>query len=152
MPKQAWNPASSAPNQLVSCDLDANPCRRVRGLIRELLSGRDGIMVDDAVLVADELVSNAHRHGRASRTARFSLIDEGRCVRIEVDDASTRQPKLRVPDRSGGRGLVLVDRLASSWGVRNYADHKTVWAELALDRAGSSGHARHLGMAPSRRR
>lgn len=105
-------------------------------------------MVDDAVLVADELISNAHRHGRAPRRCRLALIDQGRCVRIEVDDTSARQPRMRIPDRSGGRGLMLVDRLASSWGVCNHADHKTVWAELALDRAGSSGHARHLTVAP----
>jgi Histidine kinase-like ATPase domain len=134
----------------VSSDLDATSTREVRGLVRDLLHGRDGIMVDDAVLVVDELVSNAHRHGRAARRCRLSLIDEGRCVRVEVDDTSPAQPRLRTPDRSGGRGLVLVDRLASSWGVRNQADHKTVWAELALDRAGSSGHARHLNVAPSR--
>jgi hypothetical protein len=109
-----------------------------------MLNGRAGIMVDDAVLVADELVSNAHQHGRAPRHCRFALIDQGRCVRIEVDDASSAQPRLRTPDRSGGRGLLLVDRLSSSWGVRNDADHKTVWAELALDQAGRSGHARHL--------
>ncbi len=47
--------------------------------------------------------------------------------------------------------MVLVDRLASSWGVENFADHKTVWAEMVLDGAGSSGHARHLGVVPPTR-
>jgi hypothetical protein len=57
---------------------------------------------------------------------------------------------MRTPDRSGGRGLVLVDRLASSWGVQHHADHKTVWAEVALDRtSSSSGPARHLSVAPT---
>jgi hypothetical protein len=136
----------------VTCDLDATSAREVRGLVRELLSGRDGILVDDAVLVVDELASNAHVHARGPRSCRLILIDQDRCVRIEVDDASPAQPRLRNPDRTGGRGLVLVDRLASSWGVRNHGAHKTVWAELALDRAGSSGHARHLNVAPSRAR
>jgi hypothetical protein len=44
--------------------------------------------------------------------------------------------------------LILVDGLSSSWGVRPDAGHKTVWAELALDGAGSSGHARHMAVAP----
>jgi hypothetical protein len=132
----------------VRCDLDATPTREVRRQIRELMAGRDGILVDDAVLVADELISNAHRHGRGPRSCRLVLIDQNRCVRVEVDDTSSEQPRLRTPDRTGGRGLVLVDRLATAWGVRNHADHKTVWAEVALDRAGGGGHARHLTMAP----
>lgn len=151
MPGRAGDAArTEASPRSIQCDLDATPSREVRGLLRYLLSGRDGILVDDAVLVADELVSNAQRHGRAPRRCRLALIDQGRCVRVEVDDSSPAQPRLRTPDRSGGRGLVLVDRLSSSWGVRNHADHKTVWAELALDRAGSSGHARHLTVAPPR--
>jgi hypothetical protein len=142
----------------VTCDLDATSAREVRGLVRELLSGRDGILVDDAVLVVDELASNAHVHARGPRSCRLILIDQDRCVRIEVDDASPAQPRLRNPDRTGGRGLVLVDRLASSWGVRNHGDgdpnravRKTVWAEVALDRAGSSDLARHLAVAPPER-
>lgn len=149
MSKQAWDLTRNQPNLSGGhCDLDATPVREVRRLVRDMLNGRAGIMVDDAVLVADELISNAHQHGRAPRQCRFDLIDHGRCVRIEVDDCSPEQPRLRTPDRSGGRGLLLVDRLSSSWGVRNDADHKTVWAELALDQAGSSGHARHLKSVP----
>jgi two-component sensor histidine kinase len=151
MQRQVWDTARTEPTtQVVSCDLDATPTREVRQLLRELLTGRDGIMVDDTVLVADELISNAHQHGRGPRSCRLALIDQGRCVRIEVDDASPAQPAQRTPDRTGGRGLILVDRLASSWGVRNHPGHKTVWAELALDRPGSSGHAPHLSVAPPR--
>jgi hypothetical protein len=78
----------------------------------------------------------------------LSLTNEDRCLRIEVDDESTHQPRIRTPDMSGGRGLVLVDRLASAWGVQNYAHHKTVWAELVLDDVGTSGRVRHLATAP----
>lgn len=113
-----------------------------------MLADRDGIVVDDAVLVTDELVSNAHQHAQGPRTCRLALVGHGRCLRVEVDDSSFAQPRIRPPDSTGGRGLVLVDRLASSWGVENYADHKTVWAEMVLDGAGSSGHARHLAVAP----
>lgn len=140
----------------VSCELDSMPSREVRRLMRELLTGSEGIVVDDAVLVADELVSNAHRHGRAPRRCRLTLVDGGRSVRIEVDDASPAQPRLRTPDRSGGRGLILVDRLSTSWGVLNHAHpnhptHKTVWAELAMGEAGNSGNVRHVAVGPTTR-
>jgi two-component sensor histidine kinase len=128
----------------MTCDLETTTTRDVRHRVRDLLTGRAGVVVDDAVLVADELVSNAHRHGTAPRVCRLGLIHQGRCLRIEVDDASPHEPKIRTPDRSGGRGLVLIDRLASSWGVYRHGHHKTVWAELVLDRTGSSGHAPYL--------
>lgn len=128
----------------VTCDLEVVTGRDVRDQVRDLLTGRAGVVVDDALLVADELASNAHRHGMAPRVCRLVLLDQGRCLRIEVDDASPYQPLIRTPDRSGGRGLVLVDRLASSWGVQHHGQHKTVWAELDLDPTGSGGHAPYL--------
>lgn len=152
---QPWNsardePEADDPNPThVACDLDKAPNRSVRDLVRSVLTGRTGVMVEDAVLVADELVSNAHRHGDAPRICRLGLRDRGRCLRIEVDDASPDQPRMRTPDSTGGRGLILVDRLATAWGVQHHAHRKTVWAELALDRPGSSGHAPHMAAAPS---
>jgi hypothetical protein len=32
----------------------------------------------------------------------------------------------------GGRGLRLVERLATAWGVRRHADGKTVWCTVRL--------------------
>ncbi|WP_125683038.1 ATP-binding protein [Amycolatopsis sp. WAC 04182] len=128
----------------VAYDLDTTSTRAVRHGVRQALGGYRGLAVDDAVLVADELVSNAHQHGDAPRACRLELTHRG-SLRIEVDDASPRQPRRRTPDGTGGRGLLLIDRLASAWGVRNHADHKTVWVELALNREGN--HAPHLAAA-----
>jgi hypothetical protein len=148
MPGQSESVLSSEPSSMgIDCALDEAPTRSVRQLVRDVLAGHAGITVDDAVLVADELVTNALRHGEVPRLCRLALIGHGRCLRIEVDDASPREPKLRTPDDTGGRGLVLVDRLASRWGFEHHEDHKTVWAELALDTPGSSGHAPHLAAA-----
>ena len=36
------------------------------------------------------------------------------------------------PDADSGRGLLIVDRLASSWGVDYLARGKRVWAEIAV--------------------
>lgn len=148
MPTHESGTGSAEPNPPpdVECDLDTTPVREVRRRVRGLLTGLGGIRVEDAVLVADELIANAHQHGSAPRTCRLTY--RGRRLRIEVDDASPRQPRMRTPDRTGGRGMILIDRLASSWGVQNHPDHKTVWAELALDGPGSSGNAPHLAVPP----
>jgi two-component sensor histidine kinase len=127
----------------VTCDLDQTSTSGLRRRLRDMLSGRDDLVVDDVILVADELATNAVRHGQAPRRCRLSLTERGR-LRIEVDDAAPTQPRTRTPDRHGGRGLVLVDQLAASWGVQRAAQHKTVWAELTLGRSGRGGHASHL--------
>ncbi|WP_369973562.1 MULTISPECIES: ATP-binding protein [Pseudonocardiaceae] len=134
----------------MSCDLDTTPTKHVRRLVRGLVADHGGVVVEDAVLVADELVSNAHRHGAPRRTCRATLIHHGRRLRIEVDDTASGLPRIRPPDHSGGRGLLLVDRLASAWGVQHRAGGKTVWAELALDGAGHNGASRHLAVARAR--
>jgi hypothetical protein len=55
-------------------------------------------------------------------------------VRIEVDDASTEVPVLRDPDRMDehGRGVMLVEQLASDWGVEVHDAGKTIWFELSV--------------------
>ncbi|MFD1052356.1 hypothetical protein ACFQ1S_45640, partial [Kibdelosporangium lantanae] len=57
----------------VTRDLDDVSPSDIRQLVRTLLDGRDGMIVDDAVLVTDELVTNALRHGSASRSCRLAL-------------------------------------------------------------------------------
>jgi len=56
-------------------------------------------------------------------------------VRVEVSDDDSRLPVLAAPDPDalGGRGLAMVDLLASAWGVREEAVGKTVWIELHAD-------------------
>ncbi|SFP40108.1 ATP-binding protein [Amycolatopsis rubida] len=126
------------------CDLGPTSLREIRRAVQRLLAGRDGFLTSDAVLVADELAGNACRHGAAPAKCRLTA-DHGRGVfRIEVDDASSAMPRLRSPDHTGGRGLVLVDRLASCWGVRSFPRHKTVWAEFALDAAASPEQGRSV--------
>lgn len=136
---------SRPPDRSVSLSIDAAVLRVIRQRVRQLVGGRTGVLVDDAVQVTDELVSNAYRHGKPPRTVRLTLLHGGRRLRIEVDDTGPAQPVIRNRDGTGGLGLVLVERLAASWGVQRYADHKTVWAEVDL--ADSSRHhprVRHL--------
>ncbi|WP_354637985.1 ATP-binding protein [Kitasatospora camelliae] len=87
----------------------------------------------DAVLVVAELLGNAVRHGGGA--LRVDLDQQGTRLQIAVTDPGPGRPVpargLR-PDRVGGHGLVIVDRLSLDWGSIPNAGGKTVWADLAL--------------------
>ncbi|WP_406230010.1 ATP-binding protein [Nocardia sp. NBC_01009] len=115
-------------------DLDLIAPARARAMVRELLAPLSGVELADAIQVFDELAANARRHGRAPRRARVSLRADRPLLRIEVDDTGPGVPHLRTPDGTGGRGMILIDRLATAWAYARYHGHKTVWAEIAVDR------------------
>ena len=56
-------------------------------------------------------------------------------VWVEVFDTDMRLPRIRSAAETdeGGRGLYLVDQLASRWGSRPTKDGKAVWFEVAID-------------------
>ena len=82
---------------------------------------------EDVNLVATELVSNAVRHtddgGRMDAWGRDPL-------RLEVHDTSPNLPVTGAPSPTGGRGLRIVDAIASDWGAEPTSDGKVVWAEV----------------------
>jgi anti-sigma regulatory factor (Ser/Thr protein kinase) len=86
--------------------------------------------IDDAVLVASEVVTNAVEHGAGQ--VRVRLLRRGRRIRIEVQDDSPRPPVLLALGRTAerGRGLHIIAELAERWGSRRTAAGKIVWAEL----------------------
>jgi anti-sigma regulatory factor (Ser/Thr protein kinase) len=118
----------------VTVDLDSTNQAVVRRRLRGMLDGAGAPeTVADAVLVADELISNACLHGRPHRLCRLSLDPSRARLRIAVEDGASDPPTPRQPEVSGGRGLLLVDRLAAAWGVTPGPVTKIVWAEIALD-------------------
>ncbi len=98
-------------------------------------------LVDDAVLLTSELVTNAVVHAgtpvqvtcRLSGGAVEVVVSDGHPGRL-VPEAPEREA---VPsERTGGRGLLLPAALASAWGVAYGRASKAVWFRLALDGAG----------------
>jgi hypothetical protein len=87
-------------------------------------------LFDDAELVVSELVSNAIRHANGELRLTLSATDED--LRMEVADGSGTLPIPRQPDPDDeqGRGLLLVDALAHTWGVDRAGSGKTVWAHV----------------------
>ncbi|MEU6477891.1 SpoIIE family protein phosphatase [Streptomyces sp. NPDC047017] len=108
-----------------------------RSFVRDTLQGWGfGDIVDDAVVLTSELVTNAVVH--AGTAADVLCLRSANGVRVEVAD---RYPEREVPlqsaavsmgspDREGGRGLQLCAALAGRWGVEYTPTHKNVWFQL----------------------
>jgi two-component sensor histidine kinase len=103
---------------------------QVREWAQDLLTALEPDSLADAVLVLDELVSNALCHGAVPVRVRLAR-DAGHLL-VEVTDASPRPARQRPPDIDGGRGLLLVDACSRRWGQWRHDTGKTVWAELAV--------------------
>ncbi|MBG0815575.1 ATP-binding protein [Planomonospora sp. ID82291] len=103
---------------------------------RGLLAGRIAAPVlDDALLLLSEVVTNAITHSDSGRTAggrvvvRMACTSEGVHVEVADDGSATCTPAVRVPeaDDDGGRGLWLVDLLAAAWGSKRGEAGGSVW-------------------------
>jgi anti-sigma regulatory factor (Ser/Thr protein kinase) len=108
--------------------------RRARRAVQDLLGDDASIQViRDAILLTSELVTNAIEHSSGGCEVSASF-DRRRCViRVEVSDRSTVKPSPRTNatmEDLGGRGLLIVDRVASRWGSTAAAAGKSVWFEI----------------------
>ncbi|MDQ1446407.1 MAG: hypothetical protein QOI20_2871 [Acidimicrobiaceae bacterium] len=125
------------PQPAVACTrLSSHPTSSAaaRRFVRDVLY-RWRVMVGDEVvlLCTDELVTNAIVH--VGSDVELVMRNGEGVVRIEVHDRSPRPPLRRVPDEDeeSGRGLQLVDALASRWGVEPVGAGKSVWFEVAVE-------------------
>ncbi|WP_406288917.1 ATP-binding protein [Embleya sp. NBC_00896] len=86
--------------------------------------------IDVVVLVACELLTNAHRH--AGGDAGLAVRATKRGIWLAVDDGERAVPVRRDtgPEVEGGFGLHILDTVADRWGVAARADGKAVWAEI----------------------
>lgn len=113
----------------------AQSVRAARRFLREALAaagfdGDDGDVGDVAELLVSELVSNAVLHARSEIEIAVTVL--GNTVRVDVQDGSPRGVVRRRHrlDSATGRGLMLVDRMAASWGVQPREQGKVVWFEV----------------------
>lgn len=87
--------------------------------------------LDDLLLCLSEVVTNAVLHAGPPIQVSGGVVDAK--IRVEVSDGSKAAPVQRVPEHSSptGRGLNLLDKLASDWGVEITSSGKTVWFEIS---------------------
>jgi anti-sigma regulatory factor (Ser/Thr protein kinase) len=99
---------------------------------------------DSAVLLVSEMVTNVlvHTDADALLVAEVAGDPGKRRIRVEVTDASDDLPHRRHPGElaSSGRGLVLMELLAESWGVDPRGEGKSIWFEF-YEPAEPSGEA-----------
>jgi anti-sigma regulatory factor (Ser/Thr protein kinase) len=123
-----------------------------------LASGVQDTVVDDAVLILSELLSNSSRHARPIYEngspdsvrdpagaftsgfirASWQIDALGRLTVAVTDGGGPTRPVPATPSVTarGGRGLAIIRSLAKDWGVRESVPGEvTVWAVLTLQDA-----------------
>ena len=136
----AVDPAHFVRTAVFRLDLVPESAGRARRSARTMLTDwRLGHLVEDVDLVVSELVTNALLHSGdgpsgAASPIRLELdLSDGRLT-CRVVDASPLPP---LPEEAAdtaesGRGLVLVEALATEWDWEELPDGKAVWAAFVL--------------------
>ncbi|MGW0706473.1 ATP-binding protein [Streptomyces sp. NPDC002643] len=116
---------------------------RMRDQLRD--GGVTESVIDDALLILSELLSNACKHGRPLGDAlagdgdvrcSWRMDPSGRLTVEVTDGGGPTRPVPSTPSVTahGGRGLNIVTALAHDWGVRDDAHGEvTVWVVVQDD-------------------
>ncbi|MFD3519891.1 SpoIIE family protein phosphatase [Streptomyces sp. NPDC058653] len=114
--------------------------RRVRDALRGLAGEWNlGLILDRLELLTTEVVTNALIHADSEVDVRLRECPGG--VRVEVRDSDPRPPvpvTILSTDESenrqaeSGRGLLIVDAVASAWGSAPVGRGKMTWFELGV--------------------
>ena len=111
---------------------EAPSARQARRFVDETLRRWEcDDLLDTVELLVSELVTNAVIHARSDVDVSVQLLSDR--VRIEVADQSpdgVRRRELST-EGSSGRGISMVESLASAWGVTTTRAGKSVWFEVA---------------------
>jgi two-component sensor histidine kinase len=106
---------------------------QARRVVREIIGSLVPVDVaHTAELLVSELVTNAITHGTG--TVRLVIDCANHCLSVTVSDDEPAGPELQ-PERlmaDGGRGLRMIESLASAWGVKPHegGPGKDVWFRL----------------------
>ncbi len=99
-----------------------------------LQSWFESSVAEVVVLLTSEVVTNVVLHAgphQAGDEMVMGIVWDENVIRVEVADHASHMPVVRKsPDAIGGRGLPLLDALASAWGVTPDDTGKVVWFEV----------------------
>lgn len=119
----------------ISLPADANAAAIARQFVEDNRDHIDPELIEDAQLLVSEIVTNAVRHGRPDITLNVRV--EPPAIGIAVGDFGEELPARPIgpppPDQPSGRGLLIVEAVASAWGVTRNPDAlpgKVVWFEV----------------------
>lgn len=100
------------------------------------------MLADELELLVSEVVTNALIHARSGVDVRMRKYDDR--LRVDVRDNDPRPPIPAVilnveesgnDEAESGRGLFIVDAIASAWGSSPTGRGKTTWFEIAVPSA-----------------
>ncbi len=132
-----WPDMNDAPTVRAHANLRLPHSDRAPRLARAFVADRlhgwalDGL-IETASLVVSEVVTNAVIHARSD--AELMLERTPSSLRISVTDHGGGLTR-RHGDASGdgGRGLLIVQQLSTSWGAEPTDNGNRVWAELPIE-------------------
>jgi anti-anti-sigma regulatory factor len=113
---------------------DLNPVPSATADARDLVDQactrwRMRAVADATALIATELVANAVQHAGTEIT--FVISRRPSYLHLACRDRDHARPhRGRSDDLDGGRGLLLVEAMAASWGFSPTLDGKVVWATV----------------------
>jgi anti-sigma regulatory factor (Ser/Thr protein kinase) len=116
--------------------LDLEPAVEAGRLARELVTTacrrwhREDL-AEPARIAVTELVNNAVVHARTPITVRVALREREFFIAVRDGSPEPPRPRPAAPSSDGGRGLKLLEGVASRWGCAPQEDGKVVWAVLA---------------------
>jgi serine/threonine-protein kinase RsbW len=106
--------------------------REARAFLRAILG--DWPVADAALVVCSELAANAVQHSRSARPGGVftirALVQPDAWAWIEVQDDGGRWEPRRPGTGDHGRGLIIVDELASYWDVQEQEASRTICVRL----------------------
>lgn len=120
-------------------------CPEAVGHVRHIAEARLRVwgaqddMVNGVLLCLSELLSNVVRHVGAGSSV--VMLENGSALRLTVRDSSADLPMAKSADdlAESGRGLLLIDAVASRWGTEPTESGKDVWVEFDRPQLGNQG-------------
>jgi DNA-binding NarL/FixJ family response regulator len=108
-----------------------SPSQARRFVAATLGNWRETKLVETIQLLVSELVTNVIVHTSGAPDVRVGLLRDH--VHVEVLDASPKPARVGRPSATAtsGRGLALVEALATAWGSVDIGRGKVVWFDVA---------------------
>ena len=109
---------------------------KARHMVSGLLAEAPSEARDAAEMLVSEVVTNCVRHTSSDFMVSVEITDD--VIRVEVTDWGAGDPIVKhpAPSEPNGRGLQIVEMLASRWGIEPVGSAgKTVWFEILLQTA-----------------
>jgi anti-sigma regulatory factor (Ser/Thr protein kinase) len=122
---------STAPRRRMDLDGSMHSPAAARAMAADVVADQQlDTVADDLALVVSELVTNAIRYAQPPVEIEIETTDSAVTVAVADGSPGRPQPRDADDDAEGGRGLTLIDLVATETGVRPKPPGKTVWAAL----------------------